>query len=122
MNPWVNLYFDRAASLHLGSMHALIARMGAWGDRGADQRVLFDGGRTGGFLQGLHGKQWDAEVCNLARLQVTPLRKMATARTRQGLQACNLMPRSEHVTSTRFLRSEWGYSAKPRQYWARAEL
>lgn len=96
--------------------------MGAWGDRGADQRGLFDGGGTGGFLQGLHGKSWDAEICNLTGLQVTASREMATARTRQGLQACNLMPLSVRVTSIRFLCPEWGYSAKPRQYWARAEL
>lgn len=56
--------------------------MGAWGDRGADQKGLFDGGGTGGFLQGLHGKSWDAEICNLTGLQVTASRKMAIARTR----------------------------------------
>lgn len=77
---------------------------------------------TGGFHQGLHGKLRDAEICNLMGLQVTPSRKMATARIRQGLQACNLMHFSERVTSIHFLRSEWGYSAKPRQHWARAEL
>lgn len=63
-----------------------------------------------------------SEMCNLAGLQVTASRKMATARTRQGLQACNLMPHSVHVTSVRFLCPERGYSSKPRQYWARAEL
>lgn len=71
---------------------------------------------------GLHGKLWGAEICNLSGLQVTPSRKMAVTRTRQGLQACNLMSLSERVTSIRFLCPEWGYSAKPRQYWARAEL
>lgn len=90
-------------------------------DRSAG-RQLYSIGKELRVSPGVTWQVWDAEICNLSRLQVTPSRKMAVAPARQGLQACNLMPLSVRVTSIRFLCPEWGYSAKPRQYWARAEL
>lgn len=45
-------YFYRVASLHLGSMHAFVARMDAWGDRGADQRGYLMGEEPAGFFKG----------------------------------------------------------------------
>lgn len=65
------------------------------------ERYLMGEEPAGSALE-LHGKLWDAEICNLSGLQVTPSRKMAVSRTRQGLQACNLVPFSERVTPTRF--------------------
>ncbi|GAA0436623.1 hypothetical protein ASA01S_028_00500 [Aeromonas salmonicida subsp. masoucida NBRC 13784] len=62
------------------------------------------------------------EFCNLSGLQVTQWTKMAVAQARQGLGACNLTQFPQRVTPISFFRSEWGYSAKPRQYWARAAL